>query len=152
MTTGEISSVSNVFSFKTLRIPSIRVISIKEDSVRLRVNIECRLRFSGTPDDVFKSTSGEETNYLFRIMIHKPSSPDWMNSYEKLLQELDFSGSTQDPAYRLFSTEIEIRNLNSSVIYLVKLEHEISMVSDEFYTPPYVITSNVIKFATFEKS
>lgn len=143
--------MSNVFTFKTLRTPSIRVITVEENLVRLRVTIECRVR--SNLDDGFRlSSSAEDPNYLYRVLIYYPGSAGWFISQEKLIQEADFVEATSDPGYYLYSSEIEIGKLNSSVVYLIKLEHEISMASDEFFSSTHFVTSNFVKFSTLKKS
>lgn len=141
--------MSNVFTFKTLRSPIIRVTSINQNMVRLRVNIECRSR--SNLNEGFKPVSGDVTNYLFRILLYRHPL-DWTISYQKIIQESDFKESSTDSAYKIYSNEIDIINLNSSVVYLIKLEHEISMASDEFFPSTHFVTSNIVKFATLQKS
>lgn len=148
---GLIATMSNVFTFKTLRNPFIRVKSIRENLIRIQVKIECRSRFN--PEEGLKPITGEDSyNYLFRVLIYYPGAPDWMAPYEKLIQESDFKDTTGDQTYRFYINEIEIGNLNSSVVYYIKLEHEISMASDEFFSSTHFITSNMIKVSTLEKS
>lgn len=77
------------------------------------------------------------------------------NLNEQVLKESDFRRYENElNEYKYYSKEIKISNLNATTFYFIKLEFEISLflLSEEFTTAPYILTSNIVNFTTLEKS